>query len=361
MVFVAGVGFVLGREERPQVGERKFARLGRHPLGDVRRGRNHTARKVGAGDRDRRITFLHALVRRNRIGQLPGAEFDIGDKARNGRIGIGDFDLHLRKQRPEVGREGHGASAALDGDHVVGERDAALVGALRHGERVAEDIAVGILDRESDRCRAGFSRGVGGRGEGDQPPAGQRDFGLARLRVVGMVDDIGNPRVALRGIGHRGHDIAEKFVGQVSFESRRALVGAVGEGEVLRKEDQFGGGDSRLLNHGDGLFKPRAAQHDPDRTGQSGVVGVIEADGRDAAAGRAVERRPRRLGGELSGPRPRAVDRDGEFAGLGRDRIPVRIDGQVVTLLEGVGARDREESRQRQYQVVDSFHRFWFL
>ena len=134
-----------------------------------------------------------------------------------------------------------------------------------------------------------------------------------------MVDDIGNPRVALRGIGHRGHDIAEK----------------------LRKEDQFGGGDSRLLNHGDGLFKPRAAQHDPDRTGQSGVVGVIEADGRDAAAGRAVERRPRRLGGELSGPRPRAVDRDGEFAGLGRDRIPVRIDGQVVTLLEGVGASIR--------------------
>ena len=176
-----------------------------------------------------------------------------------------------------------------------------------------------------------------------------------------MVDDIGNPRVALRGIGHRGHDIAEKLVGQVGFESRRALVGAVGEGEVLRKEDQFGGGDSRLLNHGDGLFKPRAAQHDPDRTGQSGVVGVIEADGRNAAAGRAVERRPRRLGGELSGPRPRAVDRDGEFAGLGRDRIPVRIDGQVVTLLEGVGARDREESRERQYQVVDSFHRFWFL
>ena len=40
---------------------------------------------------------------------------------------------------------------------------------------------------------------------------------------------------------------------------------------------------------------------------------------------------------------------------------PVRIDGQVVTLLEGVGARDREESRERQYQVVDSFHRFWFL
>ena len=118
----------------------------------------------------------------------------------------------------------------------------------------------------------------------------------------------------MRSIRHRGHDIAEKLVGQVGFESRRALVGAVGEGEVLRKEDQFGGGDSRLLNHGDGLFKPRAAQHDPDRTGQSGVVGVIEADGRNAAAGRAVARRPRRLGGELSGPRPRAVDRDGEFA-----------------------------------------------
>ena len=38
MVLVAGVGFVLGREERPQIGGRHFARLGRHPLRDVRRG-----------------------------------------------------------------------------------------------------------------------------------------------------------------------------------------------------------------------------------------------------------------------------------------------------------------------------------
>ena len=251
--------------------------------------------------------------------------------------------------------------AALDGNHVVGERDAALVGTLRHGETVAENIAVGIFDREIDRRRAGFPRGIGGRGEGDQPPAGQRYLRLARFRIVGMIRDVRNPRIALRCVGHGRHDLAEQFVGQVGLEGRRTFIGAVGKGQVFRQENQFGSGDSRLLNHGNGLFEPRTAQYDPDRTGQPGIVGAVEMNGRNAAARGAAECRPCRFGGELCGPRTRAVDRDGEPGGRGVDRIFVRIDAQVVTLLESVGARNREESRERQYQVVDSFHRFWFL